>query len=82
MLLFYPNARKDRTYRIPDSITAIGSFAFCDCGLLESIFIPDSIVSIGKYAFSWCTSLTLTLSRNSYAAEYAQINDIFCTCVD
>ena len=44
---------------IPNTVTTIGDYAFCLCGIsLTSINIPKSVVSIGKYAFYGCTSLT------------------------
>lgn len=43
---------------IPDGVTSIGDFAFCDCGKLTSVNIPDSVTSIGGYAFQDCSSLT------------------------
>ena len=38
---------------IPDSVTTIESFAFCET-FLENIMIPGSIKNIGAYAFSSC----------------------------
>ena len=43
---------------IPDSVTSIGSAAFCDCSDLTSIVIPDSVTSIGDAAFYCCFDLT------------------------
>ena len=37
---------------IPDSVTSIGSYAFCGCSSLTSITIPDSVTSIGEGAFT------------------------------
>ena len=42
---------------IPDSVTVIGEFAFCDCSCLTTIDLPDSVTSIGRVAFGRCTSL-------------------------
>ena len=56
-LLFYPNARENRTYRIPDGIAAISAYAFYDCDLLESVVIPDSITQIPERAFYGCSAL-------------------------
>lgn len=38
--------------------TAIGRFAFYECGELLSATIPNSVTSIGDYAFFGCASLT------------------------
>ena len=43
---------------IPDSITAIGDYAFAECPLLETVSLPNSVTTIGKNAFSSCASLT------------------------
>lgn len=56
-LLFYPNARENRTYRILDGIAAISAYAFYDCDLLESVVIPDSITQIPERAFYGCSAL-------------------------
>ena len=67
---------------IPDSVTSIESWAFYACSSLTSVSIPNSVTAIGDYAFSDCPNLTLTVSRNSYAAEYAKTNDIPYTYPD
>ena len=67
---------------IPDSVTAIGDSAFSSCESLTSVTIPDSVTAIGDYAFGDCSNLTLTVSRNSYALEYAKTNNIPYTYPD
>ena len=42
---------------IPNSITAIGFYAFSGCGDLSSITIPNSVTSIGNSAFAGCSDL-------------------------
>ena len=44
-------------YTLPNSVTSIGAWAFCDCGNLISITIPDSVTAIGWHAFDCCGSL-------------------------
>ena len=43
--------------RIPESVTAIGDYAFSGCKDIETINIHESILSVGNYAFAGCTSL-------------------------
>ena len=42
---------------IPDSVTSIGSSAFCGCSGLSSMTIPDGVTSIGSSAFYNCSGL-------------------------
>ena len=42
---------------IPESVTAIGDYAFSGCEEVTSINIHENISSIGDYAFSGCSSL-------------------------
>lgn len=67
---------------IPASVTSIGYKAFAGCKFLKSVSIPDSVTYIGDSVFSGCYSLTLTVPRNSYAAEYAKANNIPYTYLD
>ena len=67
---------------IPDFVTFIGDSAFDFCESLTSVSIPDSVTFIGDNAFSGCPNLTLTVPRNSYAAEYAKANNIPYTYPD
>ena len=43
---------------IPNSVTSIGSRAFCGCSGLTSVTIPNSVTYIGWFAFAYCTGLT------------------------
>lgn len=40
------------------TITAIGDYAFENCGEMKSVIIPQSVKSIGAYAFAFCWVLT------------------------
>ena len=42
---------------IPDSVTAIGDYAFENNKTMMGVTIPDSVKSIGNHAFENCTSL-------------------------
>ncbi len=55
-LVAYPMGRTG-SYTVPDSVTNIGSGAFCYCTNLTSVTIPNSVTSIGYVAFAACDSL-------------------------
>ena len=50
---------------IPNSVTAIGGWAFYGCEGLTSVTIPNSVTSIGAYAFEDCYNLTSMTIPNS-----------------
>ena len=50
---------------IPETITAIGGYAFYGCTNIASVTIPEGVKSIGIYAFSKCTSLESVTIPNS-----------------
>ena len=58
---------------IPDSVTEIRSYSFCDCSSLTSITIPNSVTHISSSAFSGCSSLTeITIPDSvTYIGNYA-----------
>ena len=43
--------------RVPESVTAIGKYAFASCRDLESIVLPAGITSIEDNAFNYCSKL-------------------------
>ena len=61
---------------IPDSVTIIGGWAFIGCTSLTTVIIPASVTDIGRGAFSRCEELTLSVTKGSYAEQYAQDNNI------
>jgi len=67
---------------IPDSVTSIGDWAFYECESLTSVAIPASITFIGENAFSQCEKLTMTVTKGSYAEQYAIENKIPYEFVD
>ena len=50
---------------IPNSVTAIGEYAFHGCSGLTSVTIPNSVTSIGNRAFYDCYRLTSVTIPNS-----------------
>ncbi len=61
----YPPKLSATAYTIPDSVTIISAWAFCDCQNLEQIIIPDSVIEIGEGAFYQCTSLLTVIIPDS-----------------
>lgn len=57
VLLAYPNAKPDESYRIPEQVKIIGEKAFQECGNLRSVELPADLIEIEKYAFSGCATL-------------------------
>ena len=49
---------------------------------MERMTLPDSITSIGEYALPQSKSNTITVSRDSYAAEYCKENGLNYTYPD
>ncbi len=57
-LICFPACKAVEEYTVPDSVTVISDWAFCECDHLKTIKIPDSVYEIGEGAFYRCTSLT------------------------
>ena len=49
---------------LPDILTSIGEFAFCQCGKLTTFIIPVSLKSIGEQAFVYCNNLKELIIEN------------------
>ena len=63
-VIICPNGKKG-TYSLPNKVTKISSYAFCNCSGLTSVTIPNSVTSIENYAFDDCTGLTNISIPNS-----------------
>ena len=50
---------------IPNDVTSIGDYAFCECSGFTFINIPESVTSIGDGAFHSCSDLTSITIPNS-----------------
>lgn len=61
---------------LPESLTTIGQFAFGHCTSLREIRIPAGVKAIHRYAFLACNNLRLTVTKDSYAAEYCRENSL------
>lgn len=72
---------------LPDTLTAIGDYAFSTCSNLESIAIPASVTTIGIAPFPNCnklTDLTVAEQNESYMEEggviYSKDKTTLVTC--
>lgn len=45
-------------FNIPNGVTNIGDYTFCNCSSMNTIAIPNSLTSIGISAFQGCDNLT------------------------
>ena len=50
---------------IPNTVIAIGDYAFNDCNGLTSVTIPNLVISIGSHAFDNCSSLNSVIIPSS-----------------
>ncbi len=57
VIIAYPASSREVQYDIPDSVTVISDWAFCECKKLNRITIPDSVHEIGEGAFCNCVLL-------------------------
>jgi len=64
MLVQYLYEKKG-PYTIPNSVTSIGSYAFCGCSGLTGVTIPNSVTGIEDWAFYDCSGLTSVTIPNS-----------------
>lgn len=56
-LFCYPIKKPDRSYRIPDTVTAIDHCAFRSCSRLTEVITPPEVRFIGDWAFDGCAGL-------------------------
>lgn len=61
---------------LPSKLEVISDDCFNTCTMLKNLKIPASVTEIGHDAFLNCESLLLDVSKNGYAAEYAERENI------
>ncbi len=44
-------------FRIPETVSTIGAYAFSACNNLRSVTLPSNVKTIEEHAFSWCKNL-------------------------
>ncbi|MGN1115232.1 MAG: leucine-rich repeat domain-containing protein, partial [Candidatus Ornithomonoglobus sp.] len=71
-LIQYPSAKNGETYVFPESVTAVGSYAFSKCSKLISLNIPAGVTSIGDCAFfdsERLTDIEVSEDNSCYTSE-------------
>lgn len=58
VIYFYPPAREDKSFTVPDGVTDIYDGAFFQCTNLQEVILPEGLETIGAGAFDFCTSLS------------------------
>ncbi len=76
-LVAYPTGRKDSTYSVPKTVTAIGAYAFRGAEKLKTVALSEKTKTIGDYAFADCTKLKTinllsVLTIGAYAFDYCE----------
>jgi len=68
---------------LPDTVTAIGSYAFDGCSNLEKINLPDSVTSLGECCFRGTTKLgEIHIPSGVTTIPYGCFNDSGITSVE
>lgn len=64
------------TVKFPTTCTKLGNYSFAECDSLTKVMIPDSVTEISPTAFDGCEDMTIYCDQNSYAAQYAEDNNL------
>ena len=70
---------------IPNSVTSLGEYTFCQCSKLTELTFPislDCVSSVNQPAFDGCygiTKLRITVGTNGVGVNYFQAAPIWCT---
>lgn len=75
-LLYYPPAKTDTTYTVPDGVTTVAAGAFEECNLLETVVFPDGLQTVEAGAFLRCEKLAaVSFDDRESAWEAVSIGD-------
>ena len=74
-LIQYPIAKKDKTYKIPESVKTIKRNSFCFSQHLEHLIIPSAVTKIESFAIERLWNLkTFTVDKSN--SHYSAINGV------
>ena len=72
ILIQYPTAKADSSYKIPTSVETVSAESFVG-SIIQTIYIPKSLKNVGRYAFENCEYLN-TVFYEGTEEEYWNIN--------
>ena len=61
---------------LPETVTALATYAFGDCDSLVNVYIPQDMKSMHTKAFINSANVVLNVAKDSYAEQYAVANGI------
>ena len=64
-LIQYATGKTDKSFTVPDSVTALRDKAFADCTFLETVVIGKNVTTIGYYTFSLCYNMKQVIFANT-----------------
>ncbi|MBR5565006.1 MAG: leucine-rich repeat protein [Roseburia sp.] len=67
----YVGEEKVTSLVLPDTVTTLKDYAFCNYTTLESVTIPSTLIEVGEDAFYGCTGLSRV-----YISDFAKWHDI------
>ncbi len=56
-LIKYPEAKKDLTYTIPDTVTSLENYSFLSANHLNTLTLSNNLKTIGDYTFDFCSNI-------------------------
>ena len=77
-LIYYPEGKNDSSYTVPNTVTALGDYAFESCEQLTYVYLPNGLTTIGEHSFGGCINLTEITIPNG-VTEIGYWNFIYCS---
>ncbi len=74
-LIWYPMARKNKTYAIPSGTEIVGSSSFAGSALTQ-VTVPESVTKLGSTAFEGCSKL----QKVNIPSKVTELVGVFSRC--